>query len=265
METKLDFGQVFDRTADIYKTHLRTLIGAALVVFAAVFVVTLIALLIASSGGAGIIALMGLVVLVVTFIGVFAYEGIIIRVVQNHGDGSQHTLDDLWRSVTPVLTPLIFTSILAGLCVAGGLILLIVPGVILLVHFAVVAPVVVVERVNYGEALKRSWNLVKGNAWIVFAVLIVLNIALAIAGAILGAIGSGIANEAGGAVARFVANVFIAPLPAIAGAVMYFALSGAPSGATGATPSGTPAAGMPGTAPAVSGSTPPPPPPGPTS
>jgi hypothetical protein len=265
MNPHLDFGAVFDRTIDIYKSHLKILVMAAVAVFAFVFVITLVALLAIGSGNASLAIFVSLVMFVLAIIASYVYTGMVIRVVQHQDDRREHSLGELYRSVAPVLAALIGTSILAGIFVLLGFIALIVPGLILMTHFALVAAIVVVERLSGMNAIKRSWALVKGNAWTVFAVIIVLALALAVARAVLGAIGFGVGEEVGRALMEFVANIFLAPLPAIAGAVMYFMLAGAPASAPGAAaaPSGGVAPpAMPGTAPSVSGSTPPPPPPG---
>jgi len=56
-------------------------------------------------------------------------------------------------------------SILVGLAVIGGFILLIIPGLIFLVMFSVSIPALVVENLRGTEAMSRSWNLVKGFFW----------------------------------------------------------------------------------------------------
>jgi hypothetical protein len=73
------------------------------------------------------------------------------------------------ESVWPVLLGLIVASFLYGIGVAIGLILLIVPGLIVLTWWAVVAPVIVIERAGIIEAFGRSRRLVDGNGWIVLA------------------------------------------------------------------------------------------------
>ncbi|MEX0992601.1 MAG: hypothetical protein WDZ37_01260 [Solirubrobacterales bacterium] len=239
--------------------QLKTLLLIGVVVFIAVFAAMFL-MLFAASGGLGPMLLTLFVLLVVTITAWSIYQGMIIRVVQHHDDGREHSLEDLYASVKPVLVPLILTSILTAAFLLGGLIMLVVPAIVFYVYLAVVAPIVVVERVKYMDALARSWNLIKGSAWTAFGVLIVFGVLVGIANTIISEIGSAIGDEVGNATASFVAQVFLGPFLVIAGAVMYFMLSetGAPVGASGA---GMPPAGMPGAAPSVSGSVPPPPPP----
>jgi len=67
----------------------------------------------------------------------------------------------------------IFTSILFGLVVAGGFVLLIVPGIYFTVIFYLVTVIVVLEQIHIIDAFKRSAELVKGNFGSVFLVILV--------------------------------------------------------------------------------------------
>ena len=55
-----------------------------------------------------------------------------------------------------------------------GLVLLVVPGLFLITIWAVIAPVIVLERAGVFESFGRSRHLVKGNGWQVFGVLVIL-------------------------------------------------------------------------------------------
>jgi hypothetical protein len=59
--------------------------------------------------------------------------------------------------------PMLWTSILYGLAVGAGFVLLIIPGIIALFWFYLYANVVVIERRSGLDALKRSRALMKGN------------------------------------------------------------------------------------------------------
>ena len=63
------------------------------------------------------------------------------------------------------LGSVILVSVLVGLAVLGGLILLIIPGLIFLVLLSVSVPVLIVENRRGTDAMSRSWNLVKGHFW----------------------------------------------------------------------------------------------------
>ncbi|MGZ8588099.1 MAG: glycerophosphoryl diester phosphodiesterase membrane domain-containing protein, partial [Actinomycetota bacterium] len=87
------------------------------------------------------------------------------------------------------LGSVILVSLLVGLAVLGGLILLIIPGLIFGVLLCVSVPVLIVENRRGREALSRSWNLVKGHFWHALGVIFVAGIIVGIVSGIIGAIG----------------------------------------------------------------------------
>ena len=58
-------------------------------------------------------------------------------------------------------------SLLAGLGVGAGLLLLVVPGLVLTTRWAVAVPVGMLEDGTARNALRRSREIVRGNGWIV--------------------------------------------------------------------------------------------------
>ncbi|HSK50428.1 MAG TPA: hypothetical protein VK889_08030, partial [Solirubrobacterales bacterium] len=137
------------------------------------------------------------------------------------------TVGDLFNQAAPVILPLIGAGILAGIGIAIGFVLLIVPGLILMTIWAVIAPVIVVERSGVLDAFGRSRELVRDNGWQVFGVIVVVFLIAIVAGLVLGAIGAGISDSVG---MRIVVNLLVstltAPLTALAAATIYFALLG---------------------------------------
>jgi len=137
----------------------------------------------------------------------------------------------LLRAVTPVLGKLILVGIVAGIGILIGFILIVIPGLILATLWSVAAPVVVLERPNGLRALGRSRELVRGNGWNAFAVILLLVI-------FVGLLGSGIelaadaAGTAVGLVVRVIVGILTAPISALAAAVLYFDLRKAHAGAT---------------------------------
>ena len=63
------------------------------------------------------------------------------------------------------LGSVLLISLLAGLAIFVGLILLVIPGLIVIVMLCVVIPTLVFEGKRGTAALSRSWELVKGNFW----------------------------------------------------------------------------------------------------
>ena len=131
--------------------------------------------------------------------------------------------------------------------------LLVIPGLILVTIWAVVAPAVVIERKGF-DAFGRSYELTKGNFWQVLAVIVVLFVIQVIIQQIFGAIGRGISDSfLPYAIFTLIGNVLVAPLISLAAAVMYFELLGLKSQQPVAA-----APGPPGTVPPPPPSAPPP-------
>jgi len=72
------------------------------------------------------------------------------------------------------LLPVVGVGILAGLCVIGGLFLLVIPGIIFLCMLWVAVPVAVVERPGVLASLKRSAELTSGYKIQIFGISLVL-------------------------------------------------------------------------------------------
>jgi hypothetical protein len=135
----------------------------------------------------------------------------------------EHSVGQLLRSVEPVFWPLVGVSILAGLGIGLGFVLLIVPGLILMVIWSVVAPVTVLERPGVFAAFGRSRQLVRGNGWNVFGVIILVFLAVVVisvaAGLVAGSLGS-----VGRALVQWAVTAALAPVTALSASVLYFEL-----------------------------------------
>lgn len=247
MQNKVSVGSVFSRVFGIYGGQASTLIPVAFALFLVVGILQ------------GLLpGILGLIAALASVVASLFYTGMVVKLVEDVEDGRRdHTAGELMKSVTPVVGPLFIAGLIVGVGVAIGLLLLIVPGLILLTIWAVVGPVVVVERAGVTDALGRSRALVRGNGGSVFLVILVSFLITFVVSAVLGAIGAAI----GGVVVRIIfsvlANTLTAPIAALVGAVLYFTLRG--SGGIAEASDGVATA----TGPEVPGSTPPPPPPPP--
>jgi hypothetical protein len=218
-QQRFSVGDVINETFSIYGQQFGPLIGSAIVVFV---VVGIVAGILAAAGGVILVALASIVQLV----GRLLYVGFVVKLVEDVRDGRRDSgIGDLFSAAAPAILPLLGFSILAGIGVAIGLILIIVPGLVLLTFWSLGAPAIVAERVGVFDAFGRSWNLVRGNAWSVFGALVVVTLIWLVIGFILVAIANPIGNGAI-VVANVIAGALTAPIFALAVSVMFFDLGG---------------------------------------
>jgi len=217
-ERRVDVRQVVRRVADIYVEQAPVLMPAAAVVF--VFTGIVASLLVEANRGYELLAL--LIDLVATTI----FTGMIVELVSDLRDGRRDaSAVSLLRAIGPVFSQLLLVAVVAAVGIIAGLVLFVVPGLYLITIWSVAAPVVVIERPPGLAALRRSRELVRGNGWQVFAVILLLTVLVSAL-----AIGIGVAAETAGSgaglAARVVVGVLVAPISALSQAVLYFQLRG---------------------------------------
>src|SRR6185437_8186935 len=152
-----------------------------------------------------IAAIVGIVV------GVF-YQGMVVRLVADVQDGRRdYSIGELFRSVGPVVLPLIGLAIVAGIGIAIGFVLIIIPGLILLTIWAVAAPVMVIEHPGVFAALGRSRELVRGHGWQVFGTIVLIALIEIAVYIVFGLIGIAF-SDAVRAVLNWIAATLTAPI-----------------------------------------------------
>jgi hypothetical protein len=204
---------------ELYKAHWRAFVPLALVVFLILGLITLLLGWIAGWLGLLISGLASLV-------GYFWLQGAYAEAVRDVRDGRQDlSMGDTFRRVQPRLPALIVAGIIAGIAIFIGFLLLIVPGLFLLTIWCLIVPAIVIEGKSAGESFGRSRELVRGNGWNVFGV-IVITVAIAIvAGIILGLATFWLPDGIESFVQNVVSNTIVAPFVAVAWNLMYWALS----------------------------------------
>jgi len=220
MNAKLDTGRVFERIFKIYSDQFTLLIPAALILFVPVAILNGLVL---ENGG----ALAALISVAVTVVATYWFQGMVVEAVRDILDGRRdQTVGGLFSSASPYIGPLLLAGILAGIATAIGFVLLIVPGLFLLTIWAVIVPVIVIERTGAMPAFGRSRELVRGDGWRVFGVIVVLFLLQIVLGGLVQAIVGGASDDsfAGYAIADLIVHVLITPLSAIAATVMYVEL-----------------------------------------
>jgi hypothetical protein len=213
----LSVGETLNEVFAIYGAHVGVLLPVAFWLYLAVAVVDGLV--------EGDLALLPLVIVVST-IAATLYQGMVVGLVRDVEAGRRDSsVRELFGFATPLLAPLIGAGLLSGLGIGVGLVFLIVPGLYLLTIWAVIAPVIVIERSGVIPSFGRSRELVRGNGWPVFWVIAVAFLITLAGSAIFGAIAAGISD---GPLVRIVfgalASTVTAPIVALAAGVLYYRL-----------------------------------------
>jgi hypothetical protein len=219
-------GAVVSRVWEIYRDQFSVLVTAAVLLYALEFIISLV-----------LPSVVAIVLVLLFWALAILYQGMVVELVRDVQDGRRdHSLGQLLRSVEPVFWPLVAVSILFGISVAIGFVLLIIPGLILLVIWSVVAPVTVLERPGVIPAFRRSRELVRGNGWNVFGVMVIVFVIVFVISIVAGLAASGL-GSVGRAFVQWAVNAAIAPVTALSASVLYFALRGTQAEPVTTTPS----------------------------
>jgi hypothetical protein len=170
----------------------------------------------------GLAILVGLVTLAIAVIITTVLQAAILRAAAQATIGDPVDIEASYKWGLRRFGSVLLVAILVGLAVGLGFILLIIPGLILLVLFAVSIPAVVVEQLRGTAAMSRSWNLTKSHFWHVAGVIIVA--------ALIAGVFSGVLTAFGGsnAVLRWIlqtiAQIIVAPFSALVSVLLYLDL-----------------------------------------
>ena len=130
------------------------------------------------------------------------------------GESYRYGFDRFWS--------IVLVAVLSALAIAVGFILLIVPGFIVLTFLSCGIPALVIEDKRGREALRRSWNLVRGFGWHVFGTIIV---AALITGVVSGLLTAPFGdNYAARSIVSAIASVITMPFTALVGVFIYLDL-----------------------------------------
>ena len=227
---------VLGEAFDLYKRFFLRFIGTA----AVVFVVLDLASAFADQAAGGSVSsdlLWSFIAVLLSVVGAFWLQGALIEAVSDVRDGKiDTTIGDLFERTRPRLPALIAAGIVAGIGVAIGIILLIVPGLFLLTRWALIPAVIVIEKRSAGDSFDRSWQLTRGYGWPVFGSLIVSFIIYAIALGLFRALFLPLPRFAEIWIGGIVAHSITTPFIALVGAVLYFRLARLSAGVDPAPP-----------------------------
>ena len=199
---------------------------------------------------AAIVALLSLAGAVGTFIGLiiaviaaFLVQAALVKAVQDVRDGrADLNLGETVSAVVPFLPAVIAASILAGIGIAIGFALIIVPGLILLTFWSLIVPSIVIGGEGVFGSFSKSWRTVRGYAWHVFGTYVLVFLILIVFDIVLGLILLALPIVARNFISNIVSGTLVAPFLALVVTLVYYRLTAAHT-APAAEPAWPPQAG----------------------
>jgi len=142
--------------------------------------------------------------------------------------GNEVTIGEALRLALSRFWTLSIAQITATIRVLFGFLLLIVPGILWMLSYALIVPAVLIEGQNATPSLRRSRDLVKGHRGKVFCVMFIINLLQGILALGVSMVSGMIFNSdsAGGAVLNSAMNnllsIFLTPLGIVATILLYY-------------------------------------------
>jgi hypothetical protein len=171
--------QVLDDALTVYRRLWRRSVAVAGIVFAVVGLADALAGTRRTTGAELVAIILGL-------IGSLLVQGALVEVVGDlHNGRPIAPPGEYYARTRGSLGTLLGVTILAGLGIGFGFVLLIVPGLILLARWSLVVPLVMLEGASVGEAFSRSNGIVQGKTGRVLVVVLIVGLITGIANLVL--------------------------------------------------------------------------------
>jgi hypothetical protein len=232
-------GEILSHAFALYRQHWRNLIVivATIVVPLAVIQVLLVDVLIEDAfertvelGNGDLVvdvsftaSILGTIVVAIASVLMWAVvTGAITRAAAGTFLGRDLDAGQSYRFGLARLGSILLVGLLAGLAIAGGFVLLLIPGFFILTRLTCSMSALVIEDRRGTQALSRSWNLVAGFGWPVFGTIVVAGLLTGLVGSILTLpFGDSVIGRA---VGQALASVITAPYTALVGILIYLDL-----------------------------------------
>lgn len=228
----MSIGIVLDEAWTLFTRFFLRFFVIALVVFATINLLYALVVSAISADNDGAAFALAILALATVVVGTTWLQGAFVYAVQDARDGTfDASIGEVFSRVSSSIAPLVLASLLAGLGIAFGFVLLILPGLFLLTIWAVIAPVIVVEKRRALDAFGRSRELVRGHGWTVFGIVLITGLLSGVATTLLQAAFSFLPRFLEIFVGSTIAQSVVAPFSAIAIAITYFRLRDAQPGA----------------------------------
>jgi hypothetical protein len=208
----------------MYKAHARHLLTIAFAVYLVAAVIEAVFGLLGPVGA--------LLAAVVSIVAGFLLQATLVKAVEDVRDGRVDlSFGETLQAARPAVGRVAVASILAGLAIGIGLVLLIAPGLFLLTIWCLIVPVIVLEGAGTTAAFSRSRELVRGFGWQVFGTIVLVFVVMLAVGLVLGIIFAALPTAASNFVSSIVSGTLVAPFLALVLTLGYFRLLAAHGGA----------------------------------
>jgi hypothetical protein len=205
----------------MYKRFAAHLLAIAFVIYV---LAAVIAGALALAGGTAGAVLGSLVQLIAAYL----LQATLVKAVQDVRDGRVDlSIGETVSMAAPYIWSVAAVSILAGIAITIGLILVIVPGLYLITIWAVIVPVIVIERAGVFASFGRSRDLVRGHGWHVFGTLVLVFVIMLVVGIVLGIAFSALPRALGNGLSSVISGTLISPFLALVVTLVYYRLLGA--------------------------------------
>ena len=163
---------------------------------------------------------------IVSVVAAFLVQAALVKAVQDVRDGQVNlNLGETVSAVLPFLGTVIIASILAGIGIAIGLALIIVPGLILLTFWSLIVPSIVIGGEGVFSSFRKSWRTVRGYAWHVFGTYVLVFLILIVFDIVIGLILLFLPVVARNAISSIVSGTLVAPFLALVVTLIYYRLT----------------------------------------
>jgi hypothetical protein len=205
-------GTVINRIWVLYQREAGTLLPVAVALFAVQFLVAII-----------LPVRLNFIATLVFWLLAILYQGFVVELVSAAETNRRTDIAELMKAVTPVLGSLLVISILFAVGVGIGFVLIIIPGLFLLTIWSVVVPVEVLEHRGIIGSFERSREMVRGNGWNVFGVIVIVWVVIFVISFLVELVAAPL-GHVGRDLIQWAVNVAITPIVALSATVLYLEL-----------------------------------------
>jgi hypothetical protein len=168
-------GELLDRTFFLYRSHFGLFLGIAALPNLITLAFQLSRVVIEPGSSGFLFELMWVpVALLVYLVTIAVSQGATVVAVSQIQLGRATSISEAFAAIRPRIGELSMITLGMGIMIAVGFVLLLVPGIVLSMMWALTIPVAVLEDRGLRESLARSSELTRGHRWRVFLIYLLI-------------------------------------------------------------------------------------------